>query len=138
MLSPPLLSLADGIGSISKELARLVSAGYLRKHSSQPTWPWYTIPNGAVPKAGSDVYRRISDNGNPQSLLATAELLRVVSANEQIRSNLTLPKELKPTFADAARDVCILRFAGDRLGWPLVQIMDDLKDWFYQLATHPS
>ena len=138
MLSPPLLSLADGIGSISKELARLVSAGYLRKHSSQPTWPWYTIPNGAVPKAGSDVYRRISDNGNPQSLLATAELLRVTSANDQIRSHLKLPKELKPTFADAARDVCILRFAGDRLGWPLVQIMDDLKDWFYQLATHPS
>jgi hypothetical protein len=80
MLSPPLLSLADGIGSISKELARLVSAGYLRKHSSQPTWPWYTIPNGAVPKAGSDVYRRISDNSNPQSLLATAELLRVVQS----------------------------------------------------------
>ena len=49
-----------------------------------------------------------------------------------------MSKELKPTFADAAKDVCILRFAGDRLGWSLVQIMDDLKDWFYQLATHPS
>ena len=35
MLAPPLLSLADGIGSISEELARLVSAGYLRKHTLQ-------------------------------------------------------------------------------------------------------
>ena len=49
-----------------------------------------------------------------------------------------MSKELKPTFADAAKDVCILRFAGDRLGWSLVQIIDDLKDWFYQLATRPS
>ena len=138
MLAPPLLSLADGIGSISEELARLVSAGYLRKCSSQPTWPLYTIPNGAVPKAGSEVYRRVSYNGNPQSLLATAELLRVVSANEQIRFSLKMPKELKPTFADAAKDVCIFRFAGDRLGWSLVQVMDDLNDWFYQLATHSS
>ena len=70
MLAPPLLSLADGIESISKELARLVDAGYLRKHSKQPTWPWYTIPNGAVPKAGSDVWRRISDNGNPRAYVA--------------------------------------------------------------------
>ena len=51
MLAPQLVSLADGIESISKELARLVDAGYLRKHNRQPTWPWYTIPNGAVPKA---------------------------------------------------------------------------------------
>ena len=138
MLSAPLLSMVDGIKSISKELARLVAAGYLRKHSSQPTWPWYTIPNGAVPKAGSDIYRRISDNGDPHSLLVTSELLRVISANAQIRHTLILPKELKPTHADAARDVCILRFIGDKLGWTLVQIMDDLKDWFYQLATHAS
>ena len=138
MLAPPLLSLADGLESISSELARLVDAGYLRKHSKQPTWPWYTIPNGAVPKAGSDVWRRISDNGNPQSLLATIELLRVISANAQIRSSLKLPVELKPTHADAAKDVCIHRYIGDKLGWTLVQIMDDLKDWFYQLATHAS
>lgn len=81
MLAPPLLSMADGIRSISKELARLVAAGYLRKHKSQPTWPWYTIPNDAVPKAGSDAYRCISDNRNPQLLLATTELLRVISTN---------------------------------------------------------
>ena len=138
MLAPPLLSLADGLESISSELARLVDSGYLRRHSKRPTWPWYTIPNGAVPKAGSDVWRRISDNGSPQSLLATIELLRVMSANAQIRSSLELPVELKPTYADAAKDVCIHRYIGDKLGWTLVQIMDDLKDWFYQLATHAS
>ena len=138
MLAPPLLSLADGIESISNELARLVDTGYLKKHSRQPTWPWYTIPNGAVPKAGSDVRRRISDNGNPQSLLATMEMLRVISANAQIRSRLELPKELKPTHSDAAKDICIHRYIGDKLGWTLVQVMDDLKDWFYQLATHAS
>ena len=138
MLAPPLLSLADGIESISQELARLVDAGYLRKHSRQPTWPWYTIPNGAVPKAGSDVWRRISDNGNPQTLLATSEMLRVISGNAQIRTRLKLPKELKPTYSDAAKDICIHRYIGDRLGWSLVQVMDDLKDWFYQLATNAS
>jgi hypothetical protein len=37
MLAPPLLSLADDIESVSNELARLVEAGYLRKHSRQPT-----------------------------------------------------------------------------------------------------
>ena len=138
MLAPPLLSLADGIESISNELARLVDAGYLRKHSKQPTRPWYTIPNGAVPKAESDVWRRISDNGNPQSLLATAEMLRVISGNEQIRSRLKLPKELKPTYSAAATGIRIHRYIGDRLGWSLVQVMDVLKDWFYQLATNAS
>ena len=66
------------------------------------------------------------------------EMLRVVSANAQIRSRLKLPKELKPTHSDAAKDICILRYAGDKLGWTLVQVMNDLKDWFYQLATHAS
>ena len=138
MLAPPLLSFADGIESISQELARLVDAGYLRKHSRQPTWPWYTIPNEAVPKAGSDVWRRISDNGNPQTLLATSEMLRVISANAQIRTRLKLPTELKPTYSDTVKDICIRRYIGDKLGWSLVQVMDDLKDWFYQLATNES
>ena len=122
-------------------MARLVDAGYLRKHSKQPTWPWYTIPNGAVPKAGSDVWRRISDNGNPQSLLATVEMLRVISANAQIRSRLKLPKELKPTYSDAAKDInsaSTVISETDLDGLSLVQVMDDLKDWFCQLATHAS
>jgi hypothetical protein len=37
MVAPPLLSLADGMESISNELARLVDAGYLKKHSRQTT-----------------------------------------------------------------------------------------------------
>ena len=37
MIAPPLLSLADGIESISNELARLVDAGYLKKRNRQPT-----------------------------------------------------------------------------------------------------
>ena len=78
------------------------------------------------------------DNGIPQSLLVTMEMLRVISANARIRSCLKLPKELKPTHADADKYICIHLCVGDRLGWTLVQVMDDLKDWFYQLATHPS
>ena len=39
MLASPLLSLAGGIEYTSKELARLIDAGYLRKHSAQPTLP---------------------------------------------------------------------------------------------------
>ena len=55
------------------------------------------------------MWRRISDNGNPQSLLGTAEMLRVISGNAQIRTRLKLPKELKPTYSNAAKDICIHR-----------------------------
>ena len=65
-------------------------------------------------------------------------MLRVISGNAQIRTRLKLPKELKPTYSDATKDICIHRYIGDRLGWSLVQVMDDLKDWFYQLATNAS
>ena len=65
-------------------------------------------------------------------------MLRVISGNAQIRSRLKLPKELKPTYSDAAKDTCIHRYIGDRLGWSLVQVMNASKDWFYQLATHAS
>jgi hypothetical protein len=135
LLAPPLLSLVRGLKSISKELKRLVEQGYLKKYSQQPTWPSFTSPIGARAKGLTDVFRRITDRGFPWGTLITEDLLRVLPPNLRVRAALHLPKEIKPCFEDLAREICILRYIGDILGWTLVQLADDLKDWFYQLYT---
>lgn len=43
-----------------------------------------------------------------------------------------LPSNMRPLVVSA------LRYIGDILGWSLVQIADDLKDWFYQFRLHAS
>jgi hypothetical protein len=134
----PLISLSDGINSITSEIARPVSLGYLLEYDSQPFEPILCNPQGAVIKADNKTFRRISDNGFPQGIMFDSDLVRVIAANVATKHTLELPHELKVNYKDTARDTCVLRQVGDRLGWVLKEWCDDLKDWFYQLKQHCS
>jgi hypothetical protein len=134
----PLISLSDGIDSITSEIARLVGLGYLLEYDSQPFEPILCNPQGAVIKADNKTFRRISDNGFPQGIMFDTDLVRVIAANVATKHTLELPHELKVNYYDTARDTCILRHVGDQLGWVLKEWCDDLKDWFYQLKQHCS
>jgi ribA/ribD-fused uncharacterized protein len=134
----PLISLSDGIGSITSEIARLVGLGYLLEYDSQPFEPILCNPQGAVIKSDNKTFRRISDNGFPQGIMFDSDLVRVIAANVATKHTLELPHELKVNYKDTARDTCVLRHIGDRLGWVLKEWCDDLKDWFYQLKQHCS
>ena len=138
VLTGPLLSLVQGIKSVSKELKRMTEAGYYNKFDQQPTWPCFTTPIGARAKRDSEVFRKITDRGFPWVALVTAEMQRVEAPNLRTKWNLYLPKELKTSYSDQAVDICVLRYPGDLLGWTIVQIADDMKDWFHQIATHIS
>ena len=138
MIAPPLLSMAEGLHSIEQEIDRLVEQGYLREHSCCPTWPVLAVPNGAVPKKGSEVWRRISDHGHPHTKMVTDALRPVVPPNKLLKWKLKLPRELNPMHQDVAVDISILRYKGDLLGWSLVQFSDDMRDWFYQVRQHAS
>ena len=134
----PLISLAEGITSITSEIARLVELGYLLEYDSQPFEPIICNPQGARIKADGSTWRRISDNGFPQGIMIDSDLVGVIAANEATKLTLDLPHELKVTYKDTARDICVLRHIGDKLGWILKEWCDDLKDWFYQLKQHGS
>ena len=138
LLAAPLLSLMHGIRSVSKELKRMTEAGYYKKFSKQPTWPCFTTPIGARAKKGSEIFRKITDRGFPWVLLVTAEMMRVEAPNVRTRWCMHLPDEVKASFSDQAVDICTLRYPGDLLGWKIVQIADDMKDWFHQAANHIS
>ena len=62
----PLISLSNGINSITSEIARLVSLGYLLEYDTQPFEPILCNPQGAVSKPDNKAFRRVSDNGFPQ------------------------------------------------------------------------
>ena len=134
----PLISLAEGITSITSEIARLVELGYLLEYDSQPFEPIICNPQGARIKADGSTWRRISDNGFPQGIMIDSDLVNVIAANVATKLTLNLPHELKVTYKDTARDICVLRHIGDQLGWVLKEWCDDLKDWFYQLKQHCS
>ena len=138
MIAPPLLSMADGLHTMEPELDRLLEQGYLLEHSGCPTWPVTAVPNGAVPKKGSEVWRRISDHGHSHSKIVTPALQTVHSSSQLTKWKLPLPRELKPMHHDVADNICVLRYMGDILGWTLVQFSDDMKDWFYQVRQHTS
>ena len=61
---------------------------------------------------------------------------------EQLLSDLRLrskwPREIKPTLADAMRNIAVLRRAAKLLGEPMYLFSDDAADYFNQLAMHPS
>lgn len=138
MMAPPLLSMGDGIHSMEAEIDRLVGEGYLLETHTPATWPVFIVPNGAVPKKGSETWRRISDHGHPQGRTVTEALQVVMPPNQLTKWFLQLPKELKPMHQDLAVDICVLRYQGDLLGWSLVHFSDDMKDWFYQMWQHVS
>ena len=91
----PLISLAEGITSITSEIARLVELGYLLEYDSQPFEPIICNPQGARIKADGSTWRRISDNGFPQGIMIDSDLVGVIAANEATKLTLNLPHELK-------------------------------------------
>ena len=103
----PLISLSDGVDSITSEIARLVSLGYLLEYDTQPFEPILCNPHGSVVKSDNKTYRRISDNGFPQGIMFDSDLVRVIAANVATKHTLELPHELKVNYKDTARDTCV-------------------------------
>lgn len=142
-MAPPLISLGAGMHSLSSELTRMVESGYLQCHRRLPFWPCCINPMGSRAKnsvdgEGNPIYRRISEMGFPRGYAVDSDGMQVFSSNTQTALHLPLPKEVKPTHANVALDMAIQRYIGQLIGWTLVSLSDDLKDWFHQLIQHLS
>jgi site-specific DNA-cytosine methylase len=135
-----LLSLANAVPKVHEEIVRLQDQGMVGRYMESPFFPVRTNSMGAVPKGAS--FRRISDMGQPRKPTVDESGVPVDVYNESaIRDslgNMRLPKERKALAPDALNDMAILRYIGDQVDLALLMFSDDLKDFFRQLAVHPS
>ena len=138
----PLHSLRNGFTEVEKDLDRLSSLNYIRKHARRPFIPYYTNAQGARAKRGTTKQRRISDAGLPYEETVDEDGEAATSLNAEAKwdqdGNDKLPKEIKMQPSDVLNDMAILRYICDLLHWTLFLWTDDLADFFLQLSMHPS
>lgn len=138
----PLHSLRNGFVEVEKDLDRLSSLNYVRKHKKRPFVPYYTNAQGARAKKGTTKQRRISDAGLPYEETLDEDGEAATSLNTEAKwdqdGNDKLPKEIKTQPSDVLNDMAILRYICDLLQWTLYLWTDDLADFFLQLSMHPS
>ena len=141
VIMPNLLSLYDGQSGIN-EAARAVSElsrlGWWQQHDFIPFAPWRCAPRGAVPRKDGGVARGIVDQGAPRTPLFThPENEPVQSLNaacREARERL----EIKPRFADVARNASILLHIADAIDEPVFTIAFDFSKWFHQAFFRPD
>ena len=135
-----LLSMANAVPKVHEEIVRLQAQGMVGRYKESPFFPARTNSMGAVPKSGS--IRRISDMGQPwKPTVGESGVLVDVHNETALRDSLgrkRFPKERKALEPDALNDMAILRYIGDQIGMMLLMSSDALKDFFRQLAVHPS
>jgi hypothetical protein len=136
MMHPPLLSLGDGIAHVASEVDRLIAEGYLDEHLDMPFWPNRGPPTGCRPKRST--FRRIMDADQPRWHQVDSEGVQVVGDNTATKAALPLPREVKGQVQDGMNDECVLQYIAKLLGWQVVTVCDDWKDFFHQLTLHPS
>ena len=140
VLQSHLLSLANHTEDLNADIERRHKIQYLERYKSQPFDPIRLVPQGTVPKVGS--IRQVSDLGQPHKevLDDTAVPVRVynVEATTNIDGSPKLPHEWKPLAPHVLQNMAVMRYVSDQIGLLLSLFSDDLKDFFRQLAQHPS
>jgi hypothetical protein len=134
VLSPHLVSLCKDFPKVAASIRDMESRGWCSVFNLIPSIPARGPPRGTTPKGrdGLDV-RVTTDGGAPRKPTNPPS----ISLNTASRA-ATWPKEVKPTLADAAQDLAVLRHIADRLGEEVYVLADDYKSFFNQFATHPS
>ena len=140
VLQSHLLSLANHTESLGRDIDRRHKIKYLQRHKKQPFDPIRLAPQGARPKQGS--IRQISDHGQPRKDI-TDDLGEPVKtynaqAKEHDDGSPKLPHEWKALAPHVLTNMAILKYVGHLTGLVLYIFSDDLKDFFRQLALHPS
>ena len=164
VVSPHLLSLANGFGRVDSELKRLATpeCGYLEyvetlaAHVATLDDNEIALAFGRMPcicgsqgtverKLELGRPRRIEDAGQPRKKTHNADRELIASLNDQMGVELLdddgeriVPFERKPSIRDAMRDNAILQFAARIWGEPVVAFGDDASDYFNQFHLHPS
>ena len=164
VVSPHLLSLANGFGRVDSELKRLATpeCGYLEyvetlaAHVATLDDHEIALAFGRVPcicgsqgtverKLELGRPRRIEDAGQPRKKTRNADRELIASLNDQMGverladdGERIVPFERKPSIRDAMRDNAILQFAARIWGEPVVAFGDDASDYFNQFHLHPS
>ena len=160
VMIPHLTSLADGVTSVESELKRLLQLQTLMVMDSVPFMPCRCQAQGAVArKLEPDRFRRVLEAGGPrQPVFDTSDRL-VVSLNQELKGYESVtktafeadpkayhrsvttsqvrerwPREIKPTVAEQAHDLAILKYAAEQAGEPVFMLTDDFKDYFFQYA----
>jgi len=141
IIMPNLLSLYDGKSGINEAAAavsELSGFGWWQQHDFIPFAPWRCAPRGAVPRKDGGAARGIVDQGAPRTPLYTQLTHEPVrSLNEACREGRER-REVKPRFADLARNASILLHAADTIGEPLFTIAFDFSKYFHQLWFRPD
>ena len=141
VIMPNLLSLYDGqsgIDEAARAVSELSSFGWWQQHDFIPFAPWRCAPRGAVPRKDGGVARGIVDQGAPRVPLFTRpEHEPVQSLNDACRAGKTRV-EIKPRFADLARNASILRHIADSIDQPVFTIAFDFSKYFHQCFFRPD
>ena len=134
VLSPHLVSLCKAFGKVDESIRDMAARGRCSVFDLIPSIPVRDPPRGITPKGrdGLDV-RVTTDGGAPRKPTNSPS----ISLNDASRS-ATWPKEIKPTLAEAAHDLAVLRHIANVLGEEVYVLADDYKAFFNQFATHPS
>ena len=131
VLSPHLVSLRLGFGDVDAAIRKLQRIGWCSIFDHIPFVPARAIPRGTVPQG--DGHRVITDGGAPRKVTKPPSM----SLNAASRLSFW-PKEVKPTLADAANDLAVLRHIALELNDDVYILADDYKSFFNQFRTHPS
>ena len=102
VLTPHLLSLANGFDSVVKELKRMSSSElrWYTAHADFPFWPMYSLGEGAVPRKLENRWRRCEEGGGPRQECFDASGVRALSLNEASKS-YHMPAHFTALAADA-------------------------------------
>ena len=135
VLGPHLTSLAveGGFDQVNANVMDFAERGWFEIfRGAFPFCPCRSTPKGTAEKAGGTL-RPTSDGGCPRAETSPP----ATSLNDATRSARLVP-EVKPTVAEFANDIAVLRYAADLFGEELILISDDFKCYFNQFRTHPS
>jgi integrase len=136
VLGPHLQSLATAFDAVAATIDGAVKGGLCgsvdREVAMFAFVPGYSIPQGAVAKKDGDT-RRSSDYGCPRK-----ETSPPATAINNATRAAGSPREEKPTNAQLAAAVAVLRLAADMFGEDLFVLSEDFKAWFNQFGVHPS
>ena len=144
-IPPHLMGLAQAFKSVQSEIRRYQPLGYAALYRDVPFHPMRAMCCGATPRKYSDKWRRTNDFTNPYEEFCDADGVPLMSINEIAgRPRLidgveyTNPKELKPGFRAAMRDLLILLHYAALTGQTVYLMTDDFKDYFNQHKLRPS
>jgi hypothetical protein len=136
VLGPHLQSLATAFDTVAATIAKAVDQGVCSTVDLDVAMsafvPGYSIPQGAVAKKDGDD-RRTSDYGCPRK----ETFPRAWSINVATRL-AQWPHEVKPSNAELAAGVAVLRYAADVFDEDLFVFSEDIKARFNQFGVHGS